>query len=241
MPGGQQQRGHPGELLVVELATGDQLAEQVLAGLGSLAPDQLGEVAHQLRARGAPLLDGVVEVHRLRCSVLEARTLAVRHAKQLADHQRRDRQRERLDQVRRRARAGHLIELTVDDLLGPGLQPAHLPHAEVPGQQPAISGVLRVVHRDEEARRDHQIRQPLGRHQLLDRRRGALRGVAEVRVVEHRAGLGVTGDQPAEPPVGVDHRVQRSVELSQYGRRLERVLPLERQRPKGFHTSQKSA
>jgi hypothetical protein len=142
VPGRQQQQAHAGQLLVVELATADQPAEQVVAGLGALAGDQLGEVGHDVRGALRALLGREVEVDRGAGGLLEPPAVGVGHPQQLANDHGRHRQRERLHQVDRRAVVGHPLQVLLDDLGDARLELPHPPGGELAGDQPAVAGVV---------------------------------------------------------------------------------------------------
>ncbi len=93
----------------------------------------------QLKAFG----DGERQVELTSGTRLEVGPVAVGHAEQLADHQRRDGQREVLDQVHRRTRGLHRIEVLVDDLGDPGFEALDSPDGELRGEhaaQPLVFG-----------------------------------------------------------------------------------------------------
>ncbi|WP_232241201.1 hypothetical protein [Kutzneria sp. 744] len=73
----------------------------------------------------------------------------VRHAEQLADDQRRHRQREVGDQVGGLVAGQHVVDQAVDDLLDARPHGLHPLDHEVAGQHLAVPVVLGVVHRDE--------------------------------------------------------------------------------------------
>lgn len=101
----------------------DQHPEDVVTGVGSGRVDQRTHVVPALTLQRDSLVDGSGHVELARAPPLEVVAVGVGHPEQLADHQRRDRQREVLHQIGRRAGSGHGVELLVDDLQDPRLQP----------------------------------------------------------------------------------------------------------------------
>ncbi|MEV4306444.1 hypothetical protein [Nonomuraea sp. NPDC049624] len=67
--------------------------------------------------------------------------IGVRDAEQLADDQRRDRQRVRRHQVGRRPGGGHGVEVVGGDALDPRFEQAHPAQREPAGEQPAEPGI----------------------------------------------------------------------------------------------------
>ncbi|MGI9002111.1 MAG: hypothetical protein ACR2GH_10620 [Pseudonocardia sp.] len=69
--------------------------------------------------------------------MLELRPVPLRHAEQLADHQRGHRDGELRDEVDRRAEPLHRVQPVRDDPLDPGCQLLQPPHGELTGEQPS--------------------------------------------------------------------------------------------------------
>ena len=84
------------------------------------AADQLQPLGHR---------NGQVELAG--AAALEVVAVVIGHAEQLADHQRRDRQREARHQIRWRPGLFHRVQLCVDDLDDARLQPLHPPDREL--------------------------------------------------------------------------------------------------------------
>ncbi len=187
MPGDQQQHRGADDLLRAHLAAGEHPADQVVLGLTPTLGDQLAEVVPQLLAEGPGLLRLGVEVDHLRGPGLEELVIGVRHAEQLADHQRGHRQRERRDQVRGVARGQHVLDQPVHDLLDARAHLLQAGHGELRDQQLAEPAVLGRVHADEAA----------GDELLIGVGVPRVAGVgAEPGIDQHLPHLGVPGDQP---------------------------------------------
>jgi hypothetical protein len=101
--GEQQQEADADELVGGQVVAmlADQHAEQLLARVGLGSGDEIGHVRTRLLLHREPLLEGPRHVQHAAGPPLEVRPVGVRHAEQFADHQRRDRQRERRHQVHR--------------------------------------------------------------------------------------------------------------------------------------------
>jgi hypothetical protein len=201
-----------------------QHAEHVLARVALGPRDQRLHVRPARAAQLHPLVHRDRHVQLPGRALLEISPVGVGHPEQFADHQRRDRQRERRHQVGRAAPRGHRVEVLVDDLHDARLQPLHPPHGELRPEQAAQPGVLRRVQR-----------QQLTRARLLPLllaarigRRAERHAVAEpVGVAEHLAHVGVAGGDPhvrperrLEPPDAVP-----LAELAQLVDRRETVAP----------------
>ena len=118
--------------------------------------------------------------------------VGVGHPEELADDQRRNRQREAGHQVGRGAGAGQRVQVVVDDLDDARLQSAHPAHRELGGQHAAQPGVLRRVV-------GQQVARPVALALLVGA--GVLRRPERPRVAEpaavgqHFAHVGIPGDQ----------------------------------------------
>lgn len=97
----QQQARHADEFVVGQLVGvfAHQHADDVLARCHARTPDQIEHVRARLARQIETLGDGQRQVQLLVGAALEALAVGVGHAEQFADHQRGDRQRERLDEV----------------------------------------------------------------------------------------------------------------------------------------------
>jgi hypothetical protein len=117
----QQQAGDADQLVVGELLAvlADQHAEDVVTGV---PPGLLHQRGHVLAAP-PDLLESLRtrnrQIQLARAAPLEVVAVVIGHTEQLADHQRRDRQREVGHQIGWRARIFQRIELRIDDLDDP--------------------------------------------------------------------------------------------------------------------------
>ncbi len=158
VPGEQQQHGEVGGLLVVQGAPvdlgADQRGHQVVARVGAPGPAVLGQVAgdagHRLGDLLGELRVGRVDLHReqLVGPGPEQPAILRRQPEQLGDHDHRQREGQRVDQVeplpgRVQQLAGHLAD--------PRLQAGHRPRRERGADQPAQRAVLRRVDRGQHA------------------------------------------------------------------------------------------
>ncbi|GAA3208113.1 hypothetical protein GCM10020256_04320 [Streptomyces thermocoprophilus] len=118
--------------------------------------------------------------------------VGVRHAQEGADHHGRHRQRERGDQVGRRALRDHRVEASVDDALDLGAQGVGALEREARGEPAALGAVLGVVDAEQgDAAAACGVEAGGGRREAGV---GAVARQAGVR--EQGAGRGVAGDQP---------------------------------------------
>jgi hypothetical protein len=124
VPGEQQEHPHRGGLEVAHALGRAQPREHVLARLPALARHQLLAVAEQvaqalLRSRPIPHVAGGLRPGP------ELRPVLIGHPEQLADHPDRQRQRQRLVQIRGRAVLGQLVEQPGGEGLDAGAQCPH--------------------------------------------------------------------------------------------------------------------
>ena len=150
--GEQQQEGDTGQFLDGQVVVAGQVGQDVLAGAGALARDQFGQIRAQRDVGGHLLFDRLVLDQELGGVDLEGFPVGVGDTEQFADHQRRHRQCEHLDEVDRWGQLRHQLELLlgdVDDVLFELLHPLDGEGADELAPQP---GVVRRVHGDEHAR-----------------------------------------------------------------------------------------
>ena len=145
-PAGEQAVGQARELVVGDVVAvlAHQHAEHAVAGLRALALDHVEQVGEGLRDRAERAFDAAEEVEAGGRQALEIGPVLVRHAQQLADRQRGDRQREALHQVHLTALGGdlgHLVELARDDRVDPGSEAAQPVPGELRGEHLAQAGV----------------------------------------------------------------------------------------------------
>ena len=227
VPGQQKQARDADELVVGQLLAvlADQHAQHVLAGFAPGRRHQRAHVVAALTLQLQPLGDGSGQVELARGAPLEVFAVGIGHAEQLTDHQRRNRQREVCHQIRRRTLAFHSVELLLDDLDDPRLQPLHPPDGELAGEHAAQPLMFGWVEAEQVARPGFG---------LLVFRHGGRAGqhepgrtaVAEMFVVgQYLFDVLVPGDEVHLHPEGVDHRAHagRFPDLAEFGRRVEGV------------------
>lgn len=132
MPGEQQQPGNADELIGAQVVAvlAHQHSEDVLARLRSRTADQGGHVLAVLAARRDPHFLGQRSVQHSSRTALECGAVGVWDAQQLADRQRRHREREPGHQVGQLTSALQIIQRRLDDLHDPWLQRTHSPYRE---------------------------------------------------------------------------------------------------------------
>ncbi len=148
MSGDQQSGAQLGGLFHAELAGLDPLGKighRVLGRIFHLCLDELAEVFMQAHSA----FDGVFTRRITREPdvgvVLEHVGVFVRHPQQLADHQRRNRQGQRGDQVGGLRTGQHRVDVVVGDLLDGRAQTFHALERERLRQHPPETGVLFAV------------------------------------------------------------------------------------------------
>ncbi|PRY39509.1 hypothetical protein CLV43_10792 [Umezawaea tangerina] len=201
MPGGQQQERHRHQRLVpvgaLRAAGEDLPAEQVpVIRVLLLAGHQVVEVGGDRQDGVLPVLAGRPRVHHRRGVPLEELVVVVGDAQQLADHQRRHRQRQLAHQVRGPGPGEHGVDPLVHDRLHPRPQRLHPAHRELPEHRPPSHPVLGRVHRRQ--RLPTPWPHPPTRHQPR-----VVRVVpvgAEPRIGQHRPHVLVPRHRP-RPPV----------------------------------------
>lgn len=175
------------------------------------------QVVEQLLGRQR-LLRGRVAVDQDLGVVLEEAVAGIRHAQQLAQHQRRRWQGERLDQIHRLGASEHVVDQAVDDLLGDRPQRLHPLDDEGSGHHPAQPGVLWVVHGDGGLFLLAIFHSP---HRLMGIVRVGAVGT-EVWAAEQGPLVGAAGDQPRRAAVPQPDLRDRAF-LPQGRRRVERA------------------
>ncbi len=143
---GQHAVGEARELLVVDVVAVllHQHAEQPVAGVLALLLDYVAQVGERLGYRAERGVGAREEVEAGGAEALELLAVLVRDAEQLADDQRGDRHRERLDEVDRVAvlpQRLHLVQPLLDEVVDARGESAEAPHGEFGGEQPAQPGV----------------------------------------------------------------------------------------------------
>ena len=201
VPGDQQPGAQLRGLLDAELAGLDplgQVGHRVFGRVLHLGLDQLGEVLVQAHRAFDGVLAGRIAREPDVGVVLEHLGVFVRHAQQLADHQRRHRQCQRGDEVGGLRPGQHRVDVVVGDLLDGRPQTFDSLEGERLRQHPPESGVLFAIGGEDRSRTlVHR-----GQHALVPVRKAGPPVVdADPGIGEQLAHLLVAGDEPRRAAV----------------------------------------
>ena len=200
VPGDQQQVRDADELVGGEVAgvLAQEHADEVVA---RVPPGPGHEGLHVGQGLGGQRHPPLLRKPRVELGVrarLELVLVARRDAEQLADHERRDGQRVLRDEVGGRAGPLEGVEVVVDDLDDPRLQPAHAAHGGLAHEHLAQPRVLRRVEGEQVAgavagELTGVATDPVGRAREVV---GCPAVGERVGVAEHPADVGLPGQQP---------------------------------------------
>jgi hypothetical protein len=143
IPVARRQRGEhqlpADELVVGQLGAvlADHHAENVLARLAPRPLDQRAHVCAALPLQLHSVGNRNGQIQLAGAAPLEVLAVVVRHPEQLADHQRRNGQREAVHQIRWRPGGFHRVELLIDDFGDAWFQPLHPADGELRGEHAA--------------------------------------------------------------------------------------------------------
>ena len=221
----QQAAGQLRGLLDADLTGFDplgQIRHRVLGGVVHLGLHEVAQVLRQAHHALHVVLGGGIAGQPDVGVFLEESVVFVRDAEHLADHQRRDRQSQRADELGRLGSGEDGVDVIVGDLLDGRAQALHPLEGERLGQHPAVERVFLGVGGE------HRPRALVdgGEHALVPVREPGLAVVdADPGVREQRPRLFVAGDQPRGAAVPDAHPAQRcdGGEFHHLGRRRERA------------------
>lgn len=224
MPRRQQHHAKVGQLFAGQPAVRGDVRQQARMRSRRQAADCADDGGHRV---GRLLGCRVQVVHHRGCR-LDRVTVPRWYAEQFADHQRRDRQGERRDEVRRRPGDVHRVERLCRVPLDRRRQRSDPAGPEMAAQQAPVPGVLRRIHvrEDPRLRRRGHLMRPVPAYRLMEQ----FTPCAEARVGKDGLGDAVPGGDPAEMPVRIGQPAQRR-SLAQPSWRVERGGPVCLQRP----------